>query len=63
MGGQAKVKKLPEDVIEWFRKQGRKGGKIGGPARARKLTPEQRSESSRKAGLAGGRGRPKRKAA
>jgi hypothetical protein len=28
---------------------GRKGGKIGGPARAAKLTPEQRSESARKA--------------
>jgi hypothetical protein len=28
---------------------GRKGGKNGGPARAAKLTPEQRSESARKA--------------
>ena len=28
---------------------GRKGGKKGGPARAAKLTPEQRSESARKA--------------
>jgi hypothetical protein len=28
---------------------GRKGGKKGGPARAARLTPEQRSESSRKA--------------
>ncbi len=28
---------------------GRRGGKIGGPARAAKLTPEQRSESARKA--------------
>jgi hypothetical protein len=28
---------------------GRKGGKKGGPARAVKLTPEQRSESARKA--------------
>ena len=26
---------------------GRRGGKIGGPARAAKLTPEQRSESAR----------------
>lgn len=28
---------------------GRKGGKRGGPARAAKLTPEQRSESARRA--------------
>src|ERR1035437_2870872 len=28
---------------------GRRGGKIGGPARAAKLTPEERSESARKA--------------
>jgi hypothetical protein len=28
---------------------GRKGGKKGGPARAAKLTPEQRSETARKA--------------
>ena len=31
---------------------GRKGGRKGGPARAAKLTPEQRSESARKAVLA-----------
>jgi hypothetical protein len=28
---------------------GKRGGKVGGPARAKKLTPEQRSESARKA--------------
>jgi len=31
---------------------GRKGGKKGGPARAAKLTPEQRSEIARKAAQA-----------
>lgn len=31
---------------------GRKGGKKGGPARAAKLTSQQRSESARNAGLA-----------
>jgi hypothetical protein len=31
---------------------GRKGGLKGGPARARAMTPEQRSEASRKAVLA-----------
>jgi hypothetical protein len=31
---------------------GRKGGKVGGPARAAKMTPEERSESARNAVLA-----------
>jgi len=31
---------------------GRKGGKKGGPARAAKLTPQQRSEAARKAVMA-----------
>jgi hypothetical protein len=31
---------------------GRKGGKKGGPARAAKMTPEERTESARKAVLA-----------
>jgi hypothetical protein len=31
---------------------GRKGGKIGGPARAASMTAEERSESARKAVLA-----------
>jgi hypothetical protein len=33
----------------YFAKLGRKGGLKGGNARAKKLTPEQRSESARKA--------------
>ena len=36
---------------------GRLGGKKGGPARAAKLTPEQRRESARKAGQASGKAR------
>jgi hypothetical protein len=36
-------------------------GKRGQKARHKKLTPEQRSEIARKAGLAGGRGRKKPK--
>jgi hypothetical protein len=40
----ANVKRNPVAVA-----QGWKGGKKGGPARAAKLTPEQRSESARKA--------------
>jgi hypothetical protein len=42
-------KKLPPDVLEFFRKQGSKGGKIGGKKAAESMTPEQRSERARKA--------------
>jgi hypothetical protein len=35
-------------------------GRKGGKARLKTLTPEQRSEIARKAGLAGGRGRKKK---
>jgi hypothetical protein len=57
----AKKSKLPEEALAFFRKQGSKGGKVGAKARMQKLTPEQRSEIARKAGLAGGRGRKKAK--
>jgi len=36
---------------------GRLGGKKGGPARAEKLTPEQRSEIARKAALSRWKGK------
>jgi hypothetical protein len=36
-------------MSEYFAKLGKKGGKKGGPARAAKMTPAQRSESARKA--------------
>jgi len=42
-------KKLPPEVLDFFRKQGAKGGKMGGAIRAERMTPEQRSESARKA--------------
>jgi hypothetical protein len=35
-------------------------GSLGGKARSKRLTPEQRSEIARKAGTAGGRGRKKK---
>lgn len=41
--------KIPTEVLEYFRKEGAKGGRIGGTERARRMTPEQRSESARKA--------------
>lgn len=46
--GMAK-KKLPPEVLEYFRGQGSKGGKLSGPARMEKLTPEQRTEIAKKA--------------
>jgi hypothetical protein len=42
-------KKLPPEVLEYFTRMGRKGGLMGGPARAAALTQEERSESARKA--------------
>jgi hypothetical protein len=43
------AKKLPPEVLEFFKKQGAKGGKKGGTARAANMTPEQRSEAARQA--------------
>lgn len=42
-------KPLPPEIREYFAKEGRKGGLKGGPARAAKMTPQERSESARKA--------------
>jgi hypothetical protein len=42
-------KKIPPEALEFFRKQGSKGGKLSAEARMRKLTPEQRSEIARNA--------------
>ena len=44
-------KKLPPDVRDFFVRMGKKGGLLGGKARAERLTPEQRSESARNAVL------------
>lgn len=38
-----------EEQLEYFRKQGAKGGKIGGKARSKSLTPERRSEIAKNA--------------
>jgi hypothetical protein len=49
--------KLPPEVLEWFRKQGAKGGKLGGPAggkaSAANLTKEERVARAKKASIAG----------
>jgi hypothetical protein len=46
-------KRLPADVLEWFRKQGAKGGAIGGSeggkAAASNMTKEQRVARAKKA--------------
>jgi hypothetical protein len=40
---------LPEDVLEFFRAQGARGGKIGGKRSLETMTPEQRSERAQNA--------------
>jgi len=42
-------KKLPPEVLEFFRKQGAKGGRIGGKRSLETMTPEQRSARAKKA--------------
>ena len=48
--------KMPPEVLEFFRKEGAKGGKIGGSVggktAAANMTPEQRSDRARRAAAA-----------
>lgn len=41
--------KLPPEVLEYFRGEGSKGGKIGGKRSLETMTPKERSERARKA--------------
>jgi hypothetical protein len=41
--------RLPPEFRNYLAKIGRKGGMIGGAVRASRMTPQQRSESARKA--------------
>lgn len=41
--------KLPPDVLEFFRKQGAKGGKIGGKRSLETMTPAERTARAKKA--------------
>jgi len=52
---------LSMEILEFLRRIGAEGGKTGGKRRMAKLTPEERRELARKAGLASGRARRKRK--
>jgi hypothetical protein len=40
---------LPPEALEFFRKHGAKGGKIGGKRRLETMTPEERSAIAKKA--------------
>ena len=42
-------KRLPSDILEFFRKQGAKGGKIGGKRSLETMTPEERTARAKKA--------------
>ncbi|NDJ14866.1 MAG: hypothetical protein EBY17_27360 [Acidobacteriia bacterium] len=42
-------KRLPPDVLEFFREQGAKGGKIGGKRSLETMTPEERTARAKKA--------------
>lgn len=42
-------KKLPPDVLEFFRKQGAKGGKIGGKRSLETMTPQERAVRAKRA--------------
>ena len=42
---------MPKDILEFFRKTGRKGGKIGGKRSLETMTAEERSARAKKASL------------
>ena len=46
------VKKLPADVLKFFKEQGAKGGRIGGKRSLETMTAEQRVARARKASKA-----------
>ena len=46
------VKKLPEDVLKYFREQGARGGRIGGKRALETMTPAQRVARAKKASVA-----------
>jgi hypothetical protein len=49
-----------DTVSKVMREMGRKGGKIGGKRSLVTMTPEERRERARKAGIASGKARAKR---
>ena len=60
------VKKLPPDVLKFFKEQGARGGRIGGKRALETMTAEQRAARARKASMAAAearRARAKKKSA
>jgi hypothetical protein len=55
-GRNGQPKKMPPEVLEYFRRQGSKGGKIGGRIGGKRsletMTPEERSARAKKAAAA-----------
>jgi len=62
-----RAKKLPADVLEYFRKEGAKGGKLGGSlggaTAAARMTPAERSARAKKASDAAAKSRSLKSAA
>lgn len=52
--------RLPMEALEFFREQGRKGGKIGAQRRVETTTPEQRKAWAKKAAAASAKVRSRR---
>jgi hypothetical protein len=52
MLGMAKKPRLSEAALNFFRAQGKRGGKVGGRKRAESLSSEKRKEIARKAAAA-----------
>jgi hypothetical protein len=46
------VKKLPADVLKFFKEQGARGGRIGGKRSLETMTAEQRASRAKKASKA-----------
>lgn len=51
------MKKLPPDVLKFFKEQGAKGGRIGGKRSLETMTPEERAARAKKASKAAAKAR------
>lgn len=61
--GRRMKSKLPEEALNYFRKEGAKGGKIGGKRSLETMTPEERSARAKKASEAAAKARSAKAAA
>jgi uncharacterized protein YdaU (DUF1376 family) len=57
------AKTLPAEVVEFFRRHGARGGRIGGKRSLETMTAAERSARAKKASLAGVKARRKKAAA